>query len=80
MIDFLAYIYDVEDINDLDWDEEEKLVDLNWPVRSGFKRKPRQMAGRSRGVVPTRSSRGSSLATGRSTNMTGSTKSAESLC
>jgi hypothetical protein len=39
MIDFLAYIYDVEDMNDLDWDEEEKLVDLNWPMRSGFKAK-----------------------------------------
>jgi|SRR5208283_555818 len=38
-IDFLAFIYDVDDVDDLDWDEEEKLVDLNWPVRSGFKAK-----------------------------------------
>jgi hypothetical protein len=39
MIDFLAFIYDVEDINDLDWDDEEKVVDLNWPARSGFQAK-----------------------------------------
>ena len=39
MIDLLAFIYDVPDINDLDWDEEEKLVDSNWPVRSGFQKK-----------------------------------------
>jgi hypothetical protein len=39
MIDFLAYICDVDDMDGLDWDEEEKLVDSNWPMRSGFQAK-----------------------------------------
>ena len=38
MIDFLGFIYDVaKDIKAyLAWDEEEKLVDINWPAKSGF--------------------------------------------
>jgi hypothetical protein len=38
MIDLLGFIYDVaKDVKDyLKWDEEEKLVDFNWPAKSGF--------------------------------------------
>lgn len=41
MIDILGFIYDVaKDVKAyLDWIEEEKLVDFNWPEKSGLKAK-----------------------------------------
>lgn len=41
MIELLGFVYDlVKDIKEyLEWDEEEKLVDINWPEKSGLKMK-----------------------------------------
>lgn len=41
MIELLGLLYDVaKGVKDyLKWDEEEKLVDFNWPEKSGFKAK-----------------------------------------
>lgn len=41
MIDLLGFLYDVaKDIKAyLEWDEEAKLVDFNWPEKSGLKAK-----------------------------------------
>ena len=41
MIDLLGFLYDVaKDVKDyLEWKEEQKLVDIKWPEKSGFKEK-----------------------------------------
>ncbi len=41
MIDILGFLYDIaKDIKEyLDWNEEDKLVDFNWPEKSGLKAK-----------------------------------------
>jgi hypothetical protein len=41
VIDLLGFLYDVaKDIKGyLEWKEEEKLVDIKWPEKSGFKEK-----------------------------------------
>jgi hypothetical protein len=41
VIDLLGFVYDVaKDVKEyLTWKEEEKLIDFNWPVKSGFQAK-----------------------------------------